>query len=206
MSKSIRLLAATLLTALAATSAQADFVYTQQGAKFTYHGVDQNTFTLRIENILDATGNWASITHLGYLGVKGLGNLANLTGAAVLVTPAPSSAINWSFTKGELTGNGCNSNANSSSICLDATPDLPLTNDILFTIDLLGNGVDIRDVTAPQVKASFTAQGSNNSFTEVASFSQTLAADTGRLPEPASLALAGLALAGAAVARRRVRG
>lgn len=220
MSKSIRLLAAAVLTALAATSAHADFVYSTQGVSFTYHGVDSDTFTLRIQNALEATGNWGPATHLGYLGFKNLGDLSTLTAADVTVSPTPVNIIQWTYTAGELTGNGCNANSSSGAICLDATPDLPLSNDLLFTIDLHGSGIDLSTVTAPQLKAGFTvwqaASGKpgTNGY-KPAGYAQTgdLLAQTlqsadapaGRLPEPASLALAGLALAGAALARSRVR-
>ena len=213
MSKTLRLMTAALLSA-AAAGAQADFVHTAQGVSFTYHGVDANTFTLRIQNAMDATGSWASATHLGYLGFKDLGSLSTLTGVQVAVNPAPASSIQWAYTVGEVTGNGCNANANSNAICLDATPDLPLSNDLLFTIDLIGSGINIANVTAPHLKASFTVwqEATRNKaagfVTSGDQLAQTLAANAtaNNLPEPASLALAGLALAGLALARRRIRG
>lgn len=214
MSKSIRLLIASTLTALAATSAQADFVYSNQGVDFTYHAIDADSFSLRIQNALDATGDWATATHLGYLGFKNIGTLGTLTGATVTITPAPATTIQWALAAGELTGNGCNANANSNAICLDASPDVALTNDLLFTIDLKGTGIDLSGATAPQLKASFTTyQAATRNKPEAYVQTGSLIGETlqsnavvQRLPEPASLALAALALAGAAAARRRSRG
>lgn len=215
MTKSIRLLIASALTALAATSAHADFAYSTQGVTFTYHGIDADSFSLRIQGALDATGSWAPATHLGYLGFKNLGTLSGVTGANITINPTPASTINWSLTAGELSGQGCNTNANSNAICLDASPDVALTNDLLFTIDLAGSNIDLTGVTSPLLKAGFTqwqaAKGNRPAgyYLVGGTVEQTLVntnAGNGRLPEPASLALAGIAFLGAAAARRRVRG
>lgn len=235
MSKSLRLLAASLLTALSA-AAHADLVVASQGVNFTYHAVDADTFTLRIQNALDATGNWATATNLGELGFKGLGDLSGLTGVNVSASPAPGGAIQWSYTRTELTGSGCNTNGNSKALCLDASPDLPLSNDLLLTIDLLGKNIDISGVTAPELKVGFTAwqaasgkPGSNGykpagydivgdllsqvmtspAITPPINTAPTNSftdAPPTSVPEPASLALAGLALVGMAAARRRRAG
>jgi len=212
MTTPIRLLIASALTALAATSAQADFAYSTQGVTFTYHGIDADSFSLRIQGALDATGSWAPATHLAYLGFKNLGDLSGVTGASVTINPTPASAINWSLTAGELSGQGCNSNSNSNAICLDANPDVKLSNDLLFTVDLIGSGINLGNATSPIMKVTlleeYTRQGQTAYRTAGGVVEQTLQNTTAdnRLPEPASLALAGIAFLGVAATRRRVRG
>jgi hypothetical protein len=221
MPKSLRLVAASMLTTLAA-AAQADYVTSSQGVDFTFQVVDANTFTLEIKNADEATGNWQTADYLSYLGFNGLGGkLPGLSGVNVSLSPAPSTTISWAYRHTDLAGQGCSQSGNSGAFCLDANPNIKLSSDMLFTIDLLGTGIDLTGAIAPHLKVGFTNQAGSRPIGDLLSATMTYTAQslpvinalntasatTSDLPEPASLALAGLALAGAAAAtRRRQRG
>ncbi|HEY0955158.1 MAG TPA: hypothetical protein VGE36_10400, partial [Roseateles sp.] len=217
MSKSLRLIAASLLTTLAAT-AQADYVASSQGVSFNFQVVDADTFTLEILNADKASGNWKTAGYLSYLGFNGLdgagGKLPGLSGVNVSVSPDPGTTISWAYTHTELAGQGCNKSGNSGAFCLDANPNIKLTGDMLFTIDLLGTGIDLTGSIAPHLKVGFTDQAGSKPIGDLLSADMTYvppqqdfgtdsssSSTTPRaLPEPASLALAGLALVGVAAA------
>lgn len=215
-----RFLATALLATLSAV-AHAGFVTSSQGVDFDLQTLNANTFTLDIHNANHATGSWASASNLGYLAFKGLGDLSGLTGVSVTVSSNAGTPITWALasTSGELGGQGCNKNAQSGGICLDGVADLPLTGDLLFTISLIGSGINLDTITAPHLKVGFTAPGKSKPIGDLLSTvlqaekPSTIPNDDtviptdgqggGSVPEPASLALAGLALAGLALTRRR---
>jgi hypothetical protein len=151
--------------ALACASAHASYVLSSQGVGFEFNQLDADSFTFKITHADNATGNWASDTHLSFLGFKDLGPLSGITGATV-TNILPSSSSVWSYSAQELNGNGC-LGGNSGGICLDANPDIPLANVMLFQIDLIGTTLAIDPGVGPHLKIGFTywqgAQGNPNS-------------------------------------------
>ncbi|MFG6459526.1 PEP-CTERM sorting domain-containing protein [Roseateles sp. BYS96W] len=139
---------------LACASAQAGYVLSSQGVSFEFNQLDADSFTFKITNADNATGNWASDTHLSFLGFKDLGPLTGISNATV-TNMLPASASVWSYSTQELNGNGC-LGGNSGGICLDANPDIALANIMMFQIDLLGTTLAIDPATGPHLKIGFT--------------------------------------------------
>jgi len=139
---------------LASLAAQASFVLTSQGVVFTFNQLDSDSFTLRIVGAPDATGNWANDTHLGFFAFKDLGPLTGITGATV-TNIQPTSTSVWSYSANELNANGCAGGA-SGGICLAANPNIALTSDMLFQVDLAGTTLAIDQIVGPHLKLGFT--------------------------------------------------
>ncbi|MFG6490171.1 PEP-CTERM sorting domain-containing protein [Roseateles sp. BYS78W] len=218
---------------LACASAQANYLLSSQGVSFEFNQLDADSFTFKITNADQATGNWSTDTNLGFLGFKDLGPLTGITGATV-TNILPSSSSVWSYSAQELNGNGC-LGGTSGGICLDANPDIPLASVMMFQIDLLGTTLAIDPAVGPHLKIGFTywvpdkGDPTKNNFVpghyeiggDLLSLNMQFSACTtsdcgggggsgsggggggGNVPEPASLALAGLALASAVAASRR---
>lgn len=193
-----------LIAALCAAGAQAapTYIYTDQNVLFGFNQTDENSFTLRIKGALDATGDWADAVSLDNLGFKNLG--FDPTGGQV--NPG-----NWAWSPNELTANGC-AGGDSGGVCFDAMPAIALTNDMTFTVDLLGGVLALDATHAPHLKLRFLDAQGNKEGSLLSQDMRFLTPGSpdpfdvppGTVPEPTSLALAGFALlALTATARKR---
>jgi|GEM_PF-2793093 len=211
---------ATVSLSLACASAHADYQTAYNNVTFTFIQTSASSFTFKISNLDNRTGNWAPDTNLGFLAFKDLGPLAGITGATVTnVQPASSSV--WTYSAQELNGNGC-LGGNSGGICLDANPDILLANDMVFQINLLGTTLAIAPGVGPHLKVGFTFFNDKKGVQEIGGdlLSQNMpfvqgctvncggggsGGGGGTVPEPASVALIGLALLAAGSQARRQR-
>lgn len=172
---------ATLLAGvvLAASSLAASAnVLVSQGVTFTTEAVDADTMTLRIQNILNATGNWAPVQFFGGFDLRDIGTF---TGGTVTYTGGFDPGEIGQQITGASGGADCANGGGSGAICFDLNPNVALTNDMLFTIDFTGGPLDFN---APHLKVGFLVNSTDTSPTGDL-LSQTI-------PVPAPIVGAGL--------------
>lgn len=189
-----------VLAAVVAVAAQASptFTASEQGVNFTFNQTDSDSFTFRIQNALDATGDWGPATTLNAIGFKNLG--FDPTGG----TGTPGG---FSFSPLELNANGCEG-GDSGGACFTAATPYALTNDMLFTFDLIGGVLGMGELDPVHLKIQFLndagrKQGTLLSRDMTWSDNPPPPPPPNNVPEPASLALVGLGLLTAFASSRR---
>jgi hypothetical protein len=178
--------AAIAAAAIAAAPASANTL-TYQGVTFQTMAVDADTLQLSILNATSATGDWTGINYLKAFEIKDIGN----------VTGATLSGWSTSVDNG-LAAFGCTTGGTNGA-CFTSSPAATLTNNMVFSIDFTGTGLDF---SAPHLKVQFLT-GLNDEMKTGDLLSQTIPMAPIPEPETYALMLAGLSAMGFMAKRRK---
>ena len=133
---------------LAGTTLSASASTISQGVTFTFEAVDADTLRLTVDNLPNATGNWAPVNFFDAFDVRNVGSFSSATATygATTVSGVLGKQVNGS-------GVGC-SNGGGASACFNWSPNLSITNHMVFNIDFVPTGGGL-DFSNPHLKVSF---------------------------------------------------
>jgi len=147
--------------ALAWTSFGASAALVSQGVTFTFTDLGSNVLELTIDNILNATGNWAPVTLFDAFDIRDVGSFSAATATYVFAPPQSETGQLGEQVTGASTG--CN-NGGGASACFDWTPNLALTNHMVIDIAFTPSGAGV-DLSNPHLKVGFLVNDTDTSPT-----------------------------------------
>src|SRR6476469_5962605 len=103
--------------ALVWTSFGASAALISQGVTFTFNVVDSDTLRLTVDNILDATGNWAPAQFFDAFDIRDVGSFSAATATYVNTPQSETGSLGKQVTGA---GIGC-ANGGGASACFDWT-------------------------------------------------------------------------------------
>jgi hypothetical protein len=142
------------------TSLGASAALISQGVTFTFNAVDSDTLRLTVDNVLNATGNWAPVNFFDAFDIRDVGSFSAATATYVGTGQTSSGALGKQVTGA---GIGCN-NGGGASACFDWNANLALTNHMVFNIDYIPSGGGL-DFSNPHLKVAFLVNDTDTSKT-----------------------------------------
>jgi hypothetical protein len=184
------------------SSVGASAALVSQGVTFTFTVLDSDSLRLTVDNVLNATGNWAPVNFFDAFSISEAGSFSAATATYVGNGQSEIGSIGQQVTG---SGIGC-ANGGGASACFDWTANLSLANHMVFNIDFVASGGGL-DFSKPHLKVAFLV---NDADTSKTGDLLSLAFAPGESPVPGPIVGAGLpglmmALGGLVILARRRR-
>jgi hypothetical protein len=162
-----------------------------QNVTFTFNVVDADTLRLTVDGVLDATGNWAPVKFLDAFDIKNVG-----TFSAAKATYLSNSQFEGGVAGKQVTGAGVGcANGGGASACFDWTPNLSLTNHMVFNIDFTPTGGGL-NFSNPHLKIAFFINDTDKKKTGDLLSAYFAPDQIASVPEPSTWAMMILGFAG----------